>query len=149
MKTFADYLKENGTYTLELFKLNQNTCSWDEVIVSVEMTDTDYIITHNGEETSFPLDMDIQDLLDEYLYYKHKLEIRFCEECGRPYDKGYTIDGGFWYCCEDCFNTAMDNRYGIDKWRASQEEGADGGWYEYLNRDGVWEDTGVYYTEWN
>ena len=149
MKTFKDYLKANGKCTVELFKLNQNTRSWDEVIVSVEMTDTDYIISHKGEETSFSLDTDIQNLLDEYLYYKHKLEIRFCEECGKPYDKGYVMDDGFWYICEDCFNTAMDSRYGANKWRASDEEGADDGWYEYINDDGEWEDTAIYYTEWN
>ena len=149
MKTFVNYLRENGKCTMELFALNQNTCSWDDVTVSVEMTEAEYVITINTEEAHFPKDMDIEDVLQEYLYYKHKLEVRFCEECGRPYDKGYTIDGGFWYCCEDCFNTAMDSHYGADKWRASQEEGADGGWYEYLNDEGKWEDTGVYYTEWN
>ena len=43
----------------------------------------------------------------------------------------------------------MDEDYGKGKWRASDEEGEYEGWYEYLNEDGEWEDTGVFYTEWN
>lgn len=149
MKTFADYLKENKTCEVEVFVFDQNTISWDDVIVSVEMTDTEYIITDNQEEAHFPKDMDIADLLQEYLYCKHNAEIRFCEICGKPYDKGYMVDGGFWYCCEDCFEATMDNFYGKGKWRASEEEGEWGGWYEYLNDEDEWEDTGIYYTEWN
>lgn len=77
-----------------------------------------------------------------------EMEIRFCEECGKPYDRGFTAENGDWYCCEECFESTMDRDYGRGNWRAAKEEGAYGGWYETL-RDGRWEDTGIYWTDWN
>ena len=43
----------------------------------------------------------------------------------------------------------MNKAYGKGKWRGTDEEGYYGGFYEYLQDDGEWEDTGVFYTEWN
>lgn len=87
---------------------------------------------------------EIQDILEK----NHKTEIRFCEECGKPYDKGFIAGDGDWYCCEDCFEGAMNETYGEGKWRGTDEEGCNGGFYEYF--DGKeWIDTGIYYTEWN
>lgn len=76
------------------------------------------------------------------------IEIRFCEICGKPYDAGYTVDDGSWYCCEECFKPTMDKDYGKGNWRGTDEEGDCGGFYECLI-DGEWEDTGIYWTEWN
>lgn len=149
MKTFADYLKENKSWTYEFRKFNHSTRIWDSIIISVATTDEAHMILDNEKCTFFPKEMDITDLLNEYLYCKYKLEVRFCEVCGKPYDAGYIVGNGYWYCCEDCFETAMDCDYGKGKWRAAEEEGIYDGWYEYLNDNGEWEDTGVYYTEWN
>jgi hypothetical protein len=88
-------------------------------------------------------DFDLQDMLDEF-----GLEIRFCEECGKPYDAGFIAGDGDWYCCHECFESIMDRDYGKGKWRATDEEGDRGGFYEYLDGD-EWEDTGIFYTEWN
>lgn len=87
---------------------------------------------------------EIQDILEK----NHKTEIRFCEECGKPYDKGFIAGDGDWYCCEDCFDGAMNETYGEGKWRGTDEEGCNGGFYESLDED-EWIDTGIYYTEWN
>ena len=87
---------------------------------------------------------EIRDILETM----HKTEIRFCEECGKPYDKGFIAGDGDWYCCEDCFEDVMNRDYGQGKWRATDEEGRYGGFYEYLDEN-EWIDTGIYYTEWN
>jgi hypothetical protein len=62
--------------------------------------------------------------------------------------KGFMVDGGTWYCCTDCFEQTMNNDYGINNWRSTEEEGIYGGYYEHLNNDNEWEDTGIFYTEW-
>ena len=87
---------------------------------------------------------EIRDILETI----HKTEIRFCEECGKPYDKGFIAGDGDWYCCEDCFEDVMNRDYGQGKWRATDEEGRYGGFYEHLDEN-EWIDTGIYYTEWN
>ena len=43
----------------------------------------------------------------------------------------------------------MNTTYGKGKWRPSEEEGENGGFYEFQACDGFWEDTGIFYTEWN
>ena len=139
MKTFVDYLKEIKVCVIEV----------TDYTVAVELTETGYYIVDGNDKIYYPVYVCIDEELQDYLESKYGLEIRFCEVCGKPYDKGYMVDGGFWYCCEDCFEAAMDNDYGKGKWRASEEEGADGGWYEYLNDEDEWEDTGIFYTEWN
>ena len=74
MKTFKDYLKANGKYTLELYKLNQNTRSWDEVIISVEMTDTDYIISHKGEDTSCLMNIYTTSINWKFVFVKNVVD---------------------------------------------------------------------------
>ena len=75
-------------------------------------------------------------------------EMRFCDECGKPFDAGYTTDDGGWYCCEECFEPAMNRDYGSN-WRVTDDVGENGGYYEYLTDKGEWEDIGIYWTEWN
>lgn len=77
------------------------------------------------------------------------MEIRFCEVCGRPFDAGFIAGYGDWYCCEECFEPTMDKDYGKGNWRPTDEEGEYGGLYEFLGDNGEWQDTGVYWTEWN
>jgi hypothetical protein len=75
-------------------------------------------------------------------------EERYCETCGENMTSGYTAGNGEWYCCADCFERTMNADYGVGKWRTAICQGEYGGYYEYLNKDGEWEDTGIYYTEW-
>ena len=83
------------------------------------------------------------------------LAVRVCTVCGSPMQSGYTDDGGWAYCCSDeCFKKDMDERYGEGKWRKYEdkyEKGAAnewGGYYEYLDKNGVWQPEPSYYTEW-
>lgn len=70
---------------------------------------------------------------------------RICCVCGKYMHDGMTDEDGF-YCHEGCFAQAMDERYGI--WRTVNDDGC-GGYYEWYDvREGKWEPTGIYYTEW-
>lgn len=91
---------------------------------------------------------DVCEYIQEAFENETGLEMRFCDECGKPFDAGYTAEDGSWYCCEECFKPTMHRDYGND-WRSTDHAGDNGGYYEYLKEDGEWEDTGVYYTEWN
>ena len=137
MKDITDYLRENGKFEGRIGKYDIKIIPYlNGVILSCD--GTKYLSKDDAE-------FFIRDILEE----NHKTEVRFCEQCGKPYDMGYTAGNGEWYCCEECFEKTMDEDYGKGKWRTSDEEGEYEGWYEYLNEDGVWEDTGVFYTEWN
>ena len=136
MKRLVDYLKKEnfdgqiGEYNVEIILHNNKIillCDHDE-----------YYIESNAPE------YEIQDIL----YDDYGTEIRFCDECGKPYDAGYIAGDGEYYCCEECFEPMMNRDYGEGKWRGTDEEGRYGGLYEYLDGD-KWDDTGLYYTEWN
>lgn len=139
MKTIVDYLKQHKQFTGEIggYKLKLKL---EYLNIIMEVEDMIYCkVNVNRSDACETL---------QYLFESiTEMEIRFCEECGKPYDRGFTA-GGDWYCCEECFESAMDRDYGRGNWRAAKEEGAYGGWYETL-RDGRWEDTGIYWTEWN
>lgn len=76
--------------------------------------------------------------------------LRVCERCGKPFQFGYTTDGGWHYFCEECFTDGMNELFGEGKWRENKtgDCGEYGGFYDELLPDGTWEDTGFYYTEW-
>lgn len=81
------------------------------------------------------------------------LELRFCDVCGKPMNKGYTDDCADFYNCEDCFPKEMDRYYGNDNWREYKDGYDDcnslGGRYEYFDLETrEWEDEPSYYTEW-
>lgn len=139
MKTIVDYLKQHKQFTGEVggYKLKLKL---EYLNIIMEVEDMIYCkVNVNRSDACETL---------QYLFESiTEMEIRFCEECGKPYDRGFTA-GGDWYCCEECFESAMDRDYGRGNWRAANEEGVYGGWYEAL-RDGRWEDTGIYWTEWN
>ena len=138
MKTIKDYLEKNGSFKTYLKNREVGfTLCEDYIIVEVDTGVAADIYELKTE-------MEIQDML----YDNYDVEVRFCEECGKPFDAGFTVDGGFWYCCEECFEPTMDKDYGKGKWRETDEEGYYGGFYEYLDGD-EWEDTGIFYTEWN
>ena len=140
MKTILDYLKEHKRYEHDvqgrafelILKENQILLNykdgWVVIKTDLEENEIENIITETLEE--------------------HNINIRFCEECGKPFDAGYIAGDGDWYCCEDCFVDAMNKNCGTGKWRSTNNEGQYGGFYEALEEDG-WIDTGIYYTEWN
>jgi hypothetical protein len=139
MKTVLDYLKEHGKYEHDfegrafelILKGNQILLNYKDGWAVIKTNLDGY---------------EIEDAITEILE-DHNIEIRFCEECGKPFDAGYIAGDGDWYSCEECFKGAMDTTYGKGKWRPSEEEGDNGGWYEALDED-EWVDTGIYYTEW-
>lgn len=158
-KTIVDYLRENNKFTgcfngyeitiYPIADFNWETMQFNGPKIIMEVggyQDNKCNDKYTIEiEDNTPM-YEIQDIL----YDEYNTEIRFCSECGKPYDAGYIAGDGEWYCCEDCFEDAMNNDYGKGKWRPSEQEGRYGGWYEYLERiDDEWYDTGIFYTEWN
>ena len=137
MKTIVDYLKKNKRYEHDVIGRD----------FTLELWGVNIMLTHN--KNSYLIDQSIEsESIIQHILEESGIEIRFCEECGKPFDAGFMVDGGFWYCCEDCFNDAMDKSYGKGKWRGVDEEGDNGGFYECQEVDGSWEDTGIFYTEW-
>jgi hypothetical protein len=139
MKTIVDYLKTNKKFEGMI----------GNATIKLEMHEDLLVMTCNTHiHTCRVLDYSYAEELIEDVLADRNIEVRFCEECGKPYDAGYIAGDGDWYCCEDCFYGVMNRDYGEGKWRGTDEEGYYGGYYEYLNGD-EWEDTGIYYTEWN
>ena len=75
---------------------------------------------------------------------------RTCDVCGKPLTAGMTDGGGFFYCCPECFPKYMDDTFGKDDWKATEDDDDDGcgGYYVVKADDGRWEGTGIFYTEW-
>ena len=138
MKTLVDYLK-NKQFSDYIGK-HHIALQLDEDNVIMQCDNNKYII----EIYNTTPECEMQDILEE----EYRTEVRFCEICGKPYDAGYIAGDGDWYCCEDCFESAMNNDYGKGRWRATEHEGYYGGYYEYFDGN-EWEDTSIYYTEWN
>jgi hypothetical protein len=139
MKTVVDYLKEHKRYEHNFvgryFELKMKD---DQILLDYK----DGWAVIKTDLKGYEVENAITEILEE-----NGIAIRFCEECGRPFDKGFIAGDGDWYCCDDCFDDSMDATYGKGKWRPSDEEGESGGWYEALDGD-EWVDTSVYYTEW-
>lgn len=134
MKTIKDYLEKNGSFVEYIGGKDFGfALVGGYIIVEVD----------NGDVYELKTESEIQITL----YDNYGIEIRFCEECGIPFDAGFMMDGGFWYSCEECFEEAMNKKYGKGKWRPTSEEGYYGGFYEYFDGN-EWEDTGIFYTEW-
>ena len=141
MKTILDFLMENGEYANAIGNIDVTwTPNFGYITMCVNETDSYEIEAENPFE--------FQNQIQDILYDKYKTEVRFCEECGKPFDRGFMADDGGWYSCEDCFESAMDKCYGKEKWRPTDTEGSYGGYYEALDGD-EWEDTSIFYTEWN
>ena len=140
MATVLDYLKKHKKYEHDFqgrdFELELND---DQILLGCN---GDWVII-NAEQKGWTIENDIRAILED----DYGIEIRFCEECGIPFDAGFMAGDGDWYCCEVCFEPAMDKTYGKGKWRPSEEEGENGGWYEAFEVD-EWVDTSIYYTEW-
>ena len=139
MKTIVDYLKEHGKYEHD----------FEGRAFELILKGNQILLNHNEGWAVIKTDLEgyeIENAIAEILE-DHKIDIRFCEECGKPFDAGFIAGDGDWYCCGSCFDDAMDQTYGEGQWRPTNEEGEYGGFYE--NFDGnVWVDTSIYYTEW-
>lgn len=141
MKTIINFLENNGEIKVDIgaLALSFNPC-FGYIVMCVN--DTVYYEIEVSDVLA------AQNQIQDILYDDYQTEIRFCEECGKPYDKGFMAGDGDWYCCEECFDSVMNETYGKGKWRPTDEEGSEGGYYEYFDYD-EWEDTGIFYTEWN
>ena len=138
MKTVVDYLKANKKYEHDVMDADYEL-ELDGDKIKLRCNGQEWLIdaTYGSSAES-----EIRDILEE-----HGIETRFCEECGVPIDQGFMVDDGSFYSCEDCFESAMNHAYGKGNWRGTDEEGEWGGYYEYLDGD-VWEDTGIFWTQW-
>ena len=140
MKTIVDFLKEHTEYK-EQFGNYEVLFEYHYPVISVTCENKKYDIPAYSSFIAC-------DRIQEFIEGFDGTEIRFCDECGKPYDKGFIAGDGDWYCCEDCFDGAMNETYGEGKWRGTDKEGSEGGYYEYFDGE-EWEDTGIFYTEWN
>lgn len=142
MKTIVDYLIQNKIYEEEIAGYNVKLkLSGKYIVMQVDDYPEDLIRLNKNDVP----ETEIKYILDE----DYGAEIRFCEICGKPFETGFIAGDGDWYCCEECFEPTMDKDYGKGKWRATDEEGEYSGFYEFIGRDGEWQDTGIYWTEWN
>ena len=139
MKTVVDYLKKNKKYEHDVMDADFEL-ELEGDIIKLRYDGKEWLI-----DTANPVHAE-EDI--EYILENNGIEIRFCETCGTPIDQGFTTDDSGWYCCEDCFEVTMDEDYGKGNWRPSGDEGEWGGYYEWLNEDDEWEDTGIYWTHW-
>lgn len=142
MKTIIDYLIQNKIYEEEIAG-HKIELRLSKKCVVMTVDGDRYLIKRFNEDVS--PDTEIKYILEE----NYNTEIRFCEVCGKPFDAGFIAGDGDWYCCEECFEPTMDKNYGKGKWRGTDEEGEYGGFYEFLGHNGEWQDTGIYWTEWN
>lgn len=140
MKTVVDYLKEHKQYIHDVMDADFEL-KLDSEVVTLKCNGHEWQINaKSGSQT--------EDEIIFILEENFGIEIRFCRTCGMPIDFGFMECGGYFYSCEEHFEESMDDMYGKGKWRASKYEGEYGGFYEFLDDDGKWEDTGVFYTEW-
>lgn len=138
MKTVEDYLMQNKVYEESIADHEVKLKLAKKTIVMTVDGDR-YLIKRFDDEIS--PETEIRDILEDI----YGVNIRFCDVCGIPYDMGFMAGDGEWYCCQSCFQSEFEK----GNWRETEEEGEWGGYYEYLNSDGEWKDTGVFYTEWN
>lgn len=141
-----DFIFENSFYQTKIGNRNIALVHIDNrMMLCVEDTKSAY----ENEYFTYMIKRNFEEEISEILSENFGIEIRFCEQCGKPFDAGYTVDCGWWYCCEECLEDVMNADYGEGKWRITDDEGDLGGYYEFLNTNNMWEDTGIFYTEWN
>lgn len=79
-------------------------------------------------------------------YIEEVLGLRICDKCGRVMNQGFCNIEGDLHICESCFESYMNDTYGIECWRQTENDGCDG-FYEYLENKN-WYGTGIFWTEW-
>lgn len=71
--------------------------------------------------------------------------VRKCAACGKIVDYGMTDLEGF-YAHEECLPAALDKYYGEGKWLHEDDWYGEEHYTHYVG-DGEWEDTGIFYTD--
>lgn len=140
MKSIINYLEGHGNKYEHDVLGREFTIELDADNIRLKCKGNEWLINCNPVRPS--IEWEIMDILEE-----QGISIRICEECGIPMDEGFMVDDGSFYSCESCFESAMDKTYGKGNWRGTDEEGEWGGYYEYLDVD-IWEDTGIFWTQW-
>lgn len=143
-KTLTDFMKKLGSKRFEI--------DYPDGYIEVFNSNGKMYVEgkNNKDDIVFTFTFEDEDDLQEKCENILKFEVRFCDYCGCPMNKGYTDDDADFYNCEECFPKDMDERYGKGNWRAYDDDGDCnymGGYYEYF-RDGEWEAEPSYYTEW-
>lgn len=75
-----------------------------------------------------------------------RCEFRTCTRCGKPMVDGFTDLDGF-YAHEECFDAEMDELF-PGGWRQVDDDGCDGYYEWYDQRECEWCGTGIFYTTW-
>lgn len=63
-------------------------------------------------------------------YIEDILGLRICDECGFSMNQGFCNIEGDLHICESCFESYMNNLYGKKLWRKTEDDGQEG-FYEY------------------
>ena len=80
MKTVVDYLKEHGKYEHDVMgRAFEIELQGERILLGC---DGEWVLI-NAEQKGWIIESDIADILEG-----HHIEIRFCEECGKPFDAG-------------------------------------------------------------
>lgn len=136
MKKLIEFLKQQPNKEYECAGVKFGLQNDNKVGVSNEDM-TDFASFAEDDDLYF-----IRDFCMEFL----DAEIRFCNCCGCPMCECF-MDCCDFYCCSDCFEEYMDEVYGANRWTSTEDEGESGGFYEYVDADGDWLDSGIFWTE--
>lgn len=142
-----DFMEGKEEYTYESGHYSNN--EWKNIKFTILNNNGRLRLVVDGRSTEIENDYDLIDLVEEWC---DGHQIRICDHCGCPMERGYTDDDADFYNCEKCFPKDMNERYGEDYWREmdSEEPNYMGGFFEYFNRETrEWEAEPSYYTEWN
>lgn len=155
-RRFADLLGQDARFTAEVGRIARRAVASTKCAkCGGEIDYSGYFpATHTDDgiliEDDKPLCDECGEKLDE------RREFRICDYCGKPMGEGMTNEGnglGADFHCHEgkCFEEAMNSLYGEGRWREnpSGEEGEYGGYYDELLENGTWEDTGIFYTQWD
>lgn len=150
MKTIFDFMKDKEEYVHESGHYSDD--KWVNIEFIILNNNGRLRLVVDGQSCEIKSDRDLIDMVEEWC---DGHQIRICDHCGCIMEQGYTDDDADFYNCEECFPKDMNERYGEGNWRAQNEEDYRddcnymGGFYEYKNADGEWEEEPSYYTEWN
>lgn len=79
-------------------------------------------------------------------YIEDVLGLRICDKCGSVMNQGFCNMEGDLHICESCFESYMNDLYGIGLWRQTENDDCED-FYEYFENEN-WYGTGIFWTEW-
>ena len=83
-KTIVDFLRENGQFKGCFNGYEIILEPADNYIFVMEVSDGDKL----NDKYMVPISRTIMYEIQDLLYDEYDIEIRFCSECGKPYDAG-------------------------------------------------------------